>query len=452
MKISPITVVKGVAWTVGIFGLSQSLRVVSSVVLTRLLAPELFGILVIVYTLQNGIELLSDFGFGQSLVLNKNAESPKFYNTVWSLRLVRGFLLLPCCIAAALPFARLYHAPVLAWILPVVGVSFVLGGLASLGVAFLQRRLQIAKLNVFQLIVEAITAVSQIIYAYFSPTVWALVLGGLVSSAASAIGSYLLVPELRHKFYISKKYAKDVFSFGKWLFVSSTIFFLSYSFDNLYFGKVIPIELLGVYGIARTITEAVSGLVGRINYTVIFPFIATHSDLPRAELLQQLKSVRARFLLVAALGVSVLVAAADLLIRILYDSRYQDAGWMLSVMLIGKWVSMLSYINENTLLGFGRPLYGAYSFGLKFGVLLIGLPLSFMKYGIVGAIVFVVVSEIFRYIPLLIGQIRERFSFFGQDLALTSLMFGLILFWSWLRYALGWGTSFEGLLFARIPH
>ena len=121
MKISPIAIVKGVAWTVGIFGLGQSLRLASSIVLTRLLAPELFGILVIVYTLQNGIDLLSDLGFGQSLVLNKNAESPPFYNTVWSLRLVRGLLLLPCCIAAALPFAYLYHAPVLAWILPVWG-------------------------------------------------------------------------------------------------------------------------------------------------------------------------------------------------------------------------------------------------------------------------------------------------------------------------------------------
>jgi O-antigen/teichoic acid export membrane protein len=450
MKISPITMVKGVAWTVGIFGLSQSLRVVSSMVLTRLLAPELFGILVIVYTLQNGIDLLSDLGFGQSLILNKNAENPEFYNTVWSLRLVRGFLLLPCCIAAALPFADLYHAPVLAWILPIVGVNFVLGGIASLGVVFLQRRLQTAKLNIFQLIIEAITAVSQIVYAYLSPTVWALVLGGLVSSLASAIGSYLLVPTLRHKFYISKEYAKNIFSLGKWLFVSSAIFFLSYSFDNLYFGKVIPIELLGVYGIARTITEALSALVGRINSTVIFPFIATHSELPRADLRRQLKSVRARFLLVAALGFSVLVATADLLIRILYDPRYQDAGWMLSVMLIGKWVSMLSYINEATLIGFGRPLYGAYSFGLKFGVLLIGLPLAFMKYGIVGAIIFLVVSEIFRYVPLLVGQTQERFSFVGQDVALTSLMLGLTLVWEWLRYALGLGFSFGGLLLG--PH
>ena len=168
--------------------------------------------------------------------------------------------------------------------------------------------------------------------------------------------------------------------------------------------------------------------------------MAGHSEMPRADLHEQLKSVRAKFLLVAGLGFSALVAISDLLIRILYDHRYHDAGWMLSVMLIGRWVSLLCYVNEAALLGFSRPLYSTYSNGLKFSLLLIGLPLVFIKYGIVGAIFFVVVSEIFRYLPLIIGTTRERFSFVVQDLAMTLLMFGLVGLWEWLRLALGLGT------------
>jgi O-antigen/teichoic acid export membrane protein len=443
MNISPVRMVKGVAWTVGIFGLSQSFRILSSIILTRLLSPELFGILIIVYTLQNGIELLSDVGFAQNIILNKNAEDPKFYNTVWSLRLLRGLLLLPCCIAAATPVAHLYHAPIVAWILPFVGLYFLIAGLASLSIVFLQRRLETAKLNIFQFTVEAITTVSQIVYAYFSPTVWALVFGGLFAAAANTIGSYLLAPDLRHKLYVSKKYAKQIFSLGKWLFVSSSIFFLSYSFDNLYFGKVVPIELLGVYGLARTIAETVSALVGRVNNMVIVPFFASHSELPRADLRRQMKSIRATFLLVAAFGLSILVVFADLLVRVMYDHRYQDAGWMLSVMLIGKWFSTVCYINDATLIGFSKPSYGAYSFGLKFIALLLGLPPAFASYGIIGAIIFVAVSETLRYIPLLIGLTRERFAFVGQDFVMTLLMFTLAGLWAWLRSVFGFGISFS---------
>ena len=75
-----------------------------------------------------------------------------------------------------------------------------------------------------------------------------------------------------------------------------------------------------------------------------------------------------------------------------------------------------------------------------------GLPLAFIKYGIFGAIIFVVVSEISRYVPLLIGQVRERFAFVVQDLAITLFMFGLVGLLEWLRWALGLGTSFGNLL------
>ena len=67
MKISLVTMVKNVFWTTGLFGLGQLLRIVSSIMLTRLMAPELFGILVIVYAVQNGVDMLSDLGFAQNL-------------------------------------------------------------------------------------------------------------------------------------------------------------------------------------------------------------------------------------------------------------------------------------------------------------------------------------------------------------------------------------------------
>ena len=446
MKISLIAMVKNVVWTAGLFGLGQLLRVVSSIILTRLLTPELFGVLVIVYAVQNGVDMLSDFGFAQNLVVNSNSDNPAFYNTLWSLRLFRGFLLWLCFIGAAIPIAHIYNTPALAWILPVVGISFVLGGLTSLGPIFLQRRLQIMKYNIFQSATECLATVGQVIYAWFSPTIWALVFGGLLSNLANAIASYFLVPGLRQKFQISGEYAWQIFSFGKWIFVSSTIFFLSSNFDNLYFGKVVPLELLGVYGIARNIADALFAIIARVNAVVIFPFIATHSELARAELREQLKSIRAKFLLVAAFGLAVLVVVADLLIRFLYDPRYQDAGWILSILLVGRWFAMLCNINEAVLIGFRKPFYNAAGLAVKLGLLLVGLPLTFIKFGIVGAIIFVAVSEVLRYVPLLIGQARERFSFAMQDFLTTGLMLGLIVLLEWLRFALGFGNSFTHLL------
>jgi len=68
----------GAVWTIGAYGVGQLIRVATNVILTRLLAPELFGIMLIVYSLRTGLTLISDIGIGQNIVYNKSADDPDF--------------------------------------------------------------------------------------------------------------------------------------------------------------------------------------------------------------------------------------------------------------------------------------------------------------------------------------------------------------------------------------
>jgi O-antigen/teichoic acid export membrane protein len=446
MKISPLTIVKGVGWTIGAYGVGQFLRLVTNIALARLLAPELFGIMVIVNSLRTGIDLFSDVGIGQNIVQNKNADDPRFYNTAWTLQQIRGVLLWLVCLAAAAPLAHLYEAPILVLVLPVAALYFVFIGLTSVSVFLLQRRLQFAKLNVFDVILEFISAVAHVTLAFLNPTVWSLVFGGLIAAAARMIASYFLLPNLRQKLYISKQYAWQIFTFGKWIFISTIVYFLSTNFDRLYLGKVAPLAILGVYGIARTLSELLGTSILRLGSYVIFPLVASSSNVPRHYLRAQLASIRFIFLTIAALGVSLLVATADWLIEILYDERYQSAAWMLPLLIIGGWFSIICNINDATLLGLGKPIYGAVANIVKLTFLLIGLPLGFATHGILGAVMVVAAGDVCRYVPILAGQFRERLSFGVQDLVLTLIMFGLVGLWEWLRWTSGLSTSFHGLL------
>src|SRR5665213_3405929 len=108
MKYSNILLLRGTAWTLGAFGVSQGLRLVTNVALARLLAPELFGIMVIVNSIRIGIELISDVGIGQNIVHNTDAEKPDFYNTAWTLQLIRSVVLWIVFSAAAIPIAHFY--------------------------------------------------------------------------------------------------------------------------------------------------------------------------------------------------------------------------------------------------------------------------------------------------------------------------------------------------------
>ena len=54
-------------------------------------------------------------------------------------------------------------------------------------------------------------------------------------------------------------------------------------------------------------------------------------------------------------------------------------------------------------------------------------------------------ADLCRYVPILVGQRRERFSFGMQDLLLTSAAFLMIGLFEWLRWTAGYGTSFDTL-------
>ena len=445
MAISLGVLLRGTIWTTGAYAVGQIIRLGTNVILARLLAPEIFGVIWIVYSLRIGIELVSDVGIGQSIIYNEHAEDPDFYNTAWTLQLIRGTILWIAFIAAALPVAHFYQSPILVFIIPISAFSLVLSGLTSIGKPLLQKRMGFGRLNVFDTLMAFLSSAVNVSFAYFSPTIWALVFGGVIGAVPSTIGSYFLLSDVRQRFFLAKKFIREILHFGKWIFVSSIVFFLSSYIDRLYLPGVIPLELVGVYGIARSIADLSNNLVMRLGNIVLFPLISSHSQMPRAELREQLASIRAKFLLVAALGFSLFVTTADLAIKVLYDARYQAATWILPLLIVGSWFSTLASLSESALLGLGKPNYSAFSNGSKLVFLAIGLPLGVKFAGLVGGVFVIALSDLARYIPVFIGQRREHFSFARQDFLVTIALFAMTALTEWLRWISGLGTSFDSL-------
>lgn len=446
MIISRSSLTRGVIWTTAGYGAGQIMRLGAIIIIARLLAPEIFGIMAIINSVRTGLDLISDVGIGQNVVQNKNADDPTFWNTAWSLQLIRGGILFVVCLAAAIPLAHFYDTSILMLAVPVSALYFLISSLNSVGIFLVQRRLQLAKLNLFETTVEFVSAFAHVVLAYFSPTLWALVVGGLTASVARMIGSYFLVPGLQHRFFISKNYAAQIFGFGKWIFISSIVYFFSMNFDRLYLGKVAPLAALGIYGLARSLADPLGAIVMRLGSYVVFPAIAASANAPRYQLRSRISASRLKLLLVAALGLAVLASVADWVVAIIYDERYQAAGWMLPILVVGVWFSILCSIGEATLIGFGKPIYGAAANSLKCGYVLIGVPLGYLHYGILGVVIVMAASDLCRYIALFVGQIREGCSFGRQDLMLTLVLVALVAGFGWFRAVLGFGTSLSGIM------
>lgn len=442
MAFSPKKLAGNALWTVMTYGVSVVVRFIVNVILTRLVRPEVMGAMMVINTLKIGTELITDVGIGQNIVTNPNGEKREFRNTAWTLQVVRACLLFIILSMAAYPLAQLYGiAPPE---LQVSALTFLMGGLASTSLFYLQRRMQVIRSNLFELSMDLIGSVILVVFTFLHPNIWGMIVAVLVSTALRVAATYLL-PDARNWFAFHATYARQIFSFGKWIFLSSLLSFLSFNFDKLFLAQALPLAMVGVYSIARGIADLPTIGIARLGHQLVFPLISRHNAQDRSELRAQLAPLRLKLLLLVGLGVALGVSFGDVAIGIVYDDRYSDAGWILSLLMFSVWVAVLCVINDYTLLGLHKPVYSMFGNLLKLVSLVVAMSLAADTYGLPGLLVTIILGEVLRYAPTLVGLRREKLSFLAQDMAVTGAMcvlIGLLLF---LRHKWGMGLPFDAI-------
>ncbi|MGG6294357.1 oligosaccharide flippase family protein [Leptolyngbya sp. AN02str] len=438
-------IVNGTFWTIVGYGTSQMIRFASNLVLTRLLAPELFGLMALVNVFLVGLQLFSDVGITPSIVQNKRGEDPDFYNTAWTIQVLRGMALWIVCCLITYPVAQFYQEPQLYWLLPVVSLSTIISGFNCTAFATLKRRLEVGRIAIYEILVQVVSISILLIWAYLNPTIYALAGGSVVGAVIKTAFSYWLIRGYKNWFAWDKTALQEIFSFGRWIFVATAMTFLATQTDRLMLGKLISIEVLGVYTIAATLADLPRQVIGLLGSNVIFPTISRSLDTPRSELRTKILGKRWILLLGAAIALTIMVSLGDLVIRTLYDSRYNQAAWMLPVLALSLWHTLLYNSMNPCLMGVGRPVYGAIGNMLRFLILLVVMPFSYDWLGIGGVIITIAFSDLPMYFVVVYGLWKEKLNTAIQDIKATVLFLILLAASLGLREWLGFGSPFTGL-------
>jgi O-antigen/teichoic acid export membrane protein len=437
--------VRGAIWTILGYGSSQILRLGSNIILTRLLAPDLFGLMALVYAFLTALNLFSDIGVGPNIVQNKRGNDPDFLNTAWTMQVLRGSAIWLCCLIIAFPVGYLYNKPELYYLIPIVGFGSVISSFNSTALYTLDREINLRKTTIYALAEQVISVVILLIWARISPTIWALVGGSLVSTIISTVWSHFLIPNYRNRFTWDWTAVQEIFSFGKWIFVSTAITFFSEQSDRLILGKLVPLALLGVYSIAYTLADVPRSITVTLSGKVIFPALAKFSDLPRSEMREKLVRNRQPILWLFIVGETLMVSFGDRLIALLYDQRYTDAQWMLPILCLGIWPRVLCNTNEPALFAIGKVQYPAFAQLIRFIFTAIAMIVGFQFFGVLGAVIGVALNDLCFYVVINYGLWKEGLSGLMQDLQATILLAIALTVVLTLRYQLGFGLPIDSM-------
>jgi O-antigen/teichoic acid export membrane protein len=245
---------------------------------------------------------------------------------------------------------------------------------------------RLAPLLVLEVAGRALGLLVMVAWAWWSPSVWALVAGGVVDSLVQLAGSHALRSGGRDRLGWDPAAARAVLQFGKWIFASSAIFFFGRQGDRLLLGNFLGMRVLGVYSIAVFLSEGVGMLIGRITQGVFFPIFSQAARESPQALGRVYYSMRLRTDLLALPAVGALAVLGDLVVELLYDERYADAGWMLQALSLRVALACVAGPCETCLFALGRTRY-AFTSNLAMTLWVwIGIPVGWWLAGLPGLV------------------------------------------------------------------
>lgn len=412
---------RGSALTFTTFAGGMALRLASNLILTRILFPEAFGLMAIVQVFMVGLQLFSDIGLNSAIMQSKRGDDPVFLDTGWTMQVVRGVLLGLMAAALALPAAAFYDQPMLAQLLPVVGLNAVALGFVSTNVVTASRHMLLGRVTVLELSAQALGIVAMIVLALIYQSVWALALGGLVGSLFKAVMSHLFLPGRTNRVRFERAAFTELFNFGKYIFLSSICGFLINNGDRAILGKFVTLTDLAVYNIAYFFATVPMLLSYRLMNQIMLPLYRERPTEVSATNRHDI--ARARYLITATMmGIALVLALiGDILIRFLYTPDYHDAGQILVffALAVQPGIIMGSYSTLLMARGNSRGFFLVLLFTavVQTGVLYVGV----RGYGVPGAIVAQPIAVIATY-PLIQWMLRP---YRGRDLR-HDLVFGLM--------------------------
>jgi len=345
---------QGSVWTIVEYLVNNLLRLASNLVLAHTLFPEAFALVAYASIVIQGLDMFSDIGIGPAIVQSSRGSDPLFLNTAWTFQIIRGWLLFLLTLFLGWPMAWFYNEPQLALIIPACGLNFIVSGLQSTAVHTCSRSLALGRLTAWGITETVLKAIITITWAWFWPSVWAIVGGAFISYTIGMILTHTILPGIRNTLCWERSAVSTLMRFGGWISLSTMFTFIAGQADRLMLGKLVAMGVVGVYSIALMFARLPYEIGSRLAQSVLFPALADVARNDREALRAKFLKSRDAILAICQLGTVVLLVGSPWFFRLIYDERYIDAAIFAPLLAGTAWFSILQITADRALLALGN--------------------------------------------------------------------------------------------------
>ena len=373
----------GIKW-VGIseFFLRVS-RFVISIILARLLAPEMFGIIAMANVAIETIGIVRQIGVGSAFI-QKHYELKMeeiAANTTFIMALVVNTILFVFSFLVSPTIASFFNSNELEKILKVMFLLFIFDGFFTVPNLILIKKLEFGKHSICQIIESIFYAFIGISLAFLNFGVWSLVFAQLSSKLIFGILVFKMSGWRPH-FEFNYDIAKELFDYGKYIWGFIIVSTIGKAVDKTVVGKLWGSSSLGFYSIAFNLctlpVTLISFMIDRIGFPAFSQMQEDHKMLRKSFN----KVVSNVSLIAIPLCLGLFAVSREFVISI-YGHKWEPVVPLVRVLAFYAMCQSISSVTGTILKAMGKVNIILYSIIIQHAIMII-LFFVFRPFGIIG--------------------------------------------------------------------
>ena len=316
---------------------AQGISFIVQILLARILLPEEYGLVALVTVFIMVCDVFVTYGFGNSLVVNKNSDSVDF-STCFYFGICLAVILYTAVFFGAPLMARFYNESYLTPIIRVMALRIPLAAVNSVQHAYVQKHMWFKKFFFATLIGTLTSGVIAVIMAYSGAGVWALVEQYLGNVLIDTVCLWIIVG-WRPTREFSFQRLKAIYDYGWKILAVGLIDTLYGQLRTLIIGKKYTKADLAYYNRGYRFPSFTMRLIEPTVNTVLFPALAQCQD-DR----QQMKDITRKVIMTS----TYIIAPAMVGLAVV-------ARPLVLVLLKEKWLPCVIYLQIGCLANLFRP-------------------------------------------------------------------------------------------------
>ena len=326
-------------------------QAVVTLVLARLLTPDDFGLIAMLFVFTSLGALLTDAGFGTALIQRREITDDD-ETTVFCFNIGAGVVMAGLLWIGADAIARFFSQQDLAALTRVAAFSLPLGALGAVPDALLTKRFDFRSRTHAQLISSIGSGSLSIVLALRGYGVWSLVWQVLAASSLRSACLWFFSGWRPHGTFRLASF-RTLFGFGGYMLMSSLLYTIAGRLQSAVIGKLFDARSLGYYALAQSVPDAPMSFIGTLLGRVGFPVFSTMSDRPD-KLREALRvSLRLSMFLFIPCMFGIALVARPLVVT-LYGEQWSPAVPAVALLAIATSIWPLHVLNLSALKAQGR--------------------------------------------------------------------------------------------------